>query len=671
MKIPPLLRILPFFCCAAGAVAESLAPLAGDKVPENLDELWAGYDPRSEALESEVPLEWEQEGLVCRVIRYRIGTFKGQPSVMAAFYAFPKGATRLPAILQIHGGGQSASLSAAVTAAKRGFACLSLNWGGNPMTLADGSVYRGPNTDWGALDATHPPQRTKSNHFAGGTAPDAYTLDPVDSPRNDNWFLVTLGARRALTFLERQPEVDPGRLGVTGHSMGGRLSVQLTGIDFRVKAAVPSCGGSGDFSGDPDLFAGGPLTKRSARDLATRSENPYIERLRVPTLWFSPTNDFHAHMDHFAYAWRNVPDALLGLSISPHFNHRHSDAHSLSAALWFEEHLKGAFRLPRTPDFRLGSPAPGGAAVFTVVPDSSSLVREVRVYATTDSHALTRFWRTVPVTKAGSLWTAEVPVLTEGEPLFAYADVLYEAPEAYRKIPNPPGVGASDTFAVSSRVVALTGARVKAAGIRPSAKRERSIDAGDCGWQDWFRLNWGNSTLWTATTRKIKDPIWRGPEGARLAFEINPANDTILYVTLTQNAWGAFGAGGGEYYAPVPLKANGGWIEVNVGLEDFLPMKGKQTLPLKDWSTLTDLGLHGHASLEKDGVSVAQPSVAWKNASAIRVRNLRWVGGNYRGDASVAAELSEAERTRAFNDAIKASLEQEAKDRAQAPKKAN
>jgi len=228
---PALLMALLLSAFAHGA--ESLPLLKDGKVPENLTELWGAYDPRAEPLSAEVTKEWEQDGIVCRVVRYRIGTFKGQPATMAAFYAFPKGAKALPAILQIHGGGQSASLSAVVTNAKLGYASLSLNWGGNKMTFADGKLYDGPNTDWGALGATHPPQRNKANHFAGPTTPDAYTLDAVDSPRNDNWFLVTLSARRALTFLEQQPEVDPAKLGVTGHSMGGRLTVQLSRATWR------------------------------------------------------------------------------------------------------------------------------------------------------------------------------------------------------------------------------------------------------------------------------------------------------------------------------------------------------------------------------------------------------------------------------------------------------
>ncbi|MEI6712297.1 MAG: acetylxylan esterase [Verrucomicrobiota bacterium] len=294
---------------------ESFPPLKDGAVPQNLDALWGSYDPRAEPIDAETTKEWEQDGIVCRVVRYKVGVFKGAPARVAAIYTFPKGAHKLPALLQIHGGGQSANLEVALTEAKRGYACLSLNWGGSKISLGKDGIYTGLNTDWGNLDATHPPQRNKTNHFAGGIEPDKFTLDSVLSPRNDNWFLVVVAARRALTFLEQQPEVDPGKLGVYGHSMGGRLTAELTGIDKRVKVAVPSCGGSGDVSESQTDLPGGRKTNRSPLEMACVSENRYIERIAVPTLWLSPTNDFHAHIDNMAFTWRNVPDALLRLSI--------------------------------------------------------------------------------------------------------------------------------------------------------------------------------------------------------------------------------------------------------------------------------------------------------------------------------------------------------------------
>ncbi|MBE3123887.1 MAG: hypothetical protein IMZ65_03710 [Planctomycetes bacterium] len=110
--------------------------------------------------------------------------------------------------------------------ARNGYAGLSINWGGEPM---EGAAAGDPNTDWGALDAT---QKGHNSHYSS-MQPDAKTLDAVESPRNNNWFLLVLAARRGLTFLQQQPEVDAGRLGVCGHSMGGKLTADVAGIDAR------------------------------------------------------------------------------------------------------------------------------------------------------------------------------------------------------------------------------------------------------------------------------------------------------------------------------------------------------------------------------------------------------------------------------------------------------
>ena len=640
--------------------AETLPPLKDGQVPQTLDALWGDFDPAKEPIEAEVTKEWEQDGIVCRVIRYRVGVFKGQPSTVAAFYAFPKGATTLPGLMHIHGGGQSANLATVVTDAKRGYASLSLNWGGNKMTLADGKIYDGLNTDWGALDATHEPKRNKVNHFAGSTKPDAFTLDEVDSPRNDNWFLVTLAARRGLTFLQNQPQVDPARLGVYGHSMGGRLTTQLTGIDKRVKAAVPSCGGSGDLTATLDEMPGGQRTKAAPLALATTSENPYIAQLSVPTLWFSPTNDFHAHMDNMAWTWRGVPDSLLRLSMSPHFNHRHDHASALTQHLWFETHLKGKTGLiPATPAIVIEA---GRIPKVVVTPDASKPCQTVRIYVSQDVHELTRFWRRLDAKQVDGRWIAEAPLMNPSQPLFAYANVVYATPEEYRKMPTVPGVANSDTYYFSSREAWSTTAQLKAAGAQAADRPERLITADSADWGDWYLLNWGHPDLWSLYTRKVKDPKWRGPKGAKLRFEIKASEASWLAVKFMSNDWGAFAAGPKAEYAVVTeLKVTDGWATVEVDLADVRPIgatKGK----LADWNTLTEIGITPSipAELKTPDMKAAK---GWTRGMNPAVRNLRWEGGSYDATQQAPATLTEAERTKAFNDAIKASLEQEKKDR--------
>lgn len=48
--------------------------------------------------------------------------------------------------------------------------------------------------------------------------------------------------RRALDYLCSLPEVDPGRIGMIGHSLGGHSTIFVAGADERVRCAVSSCG---------------------------------------------------------------------------------------------------------------------------------------------------------------------------------------------------------------------------------------------------------------------------------------------------------------------------------------------------------------------------------------------------------------------------------------------
>ena len=47
-----------------------------------------------------------------------------------------------------------------------------------------------------------------------------------------------MAGRRAITFLEKQTEVNADRIGYTGFSMGGMITA-LTAIDPRLKAVAP------------------------------------------------------------------------------------------------------------------------------------------------------------------------------------------------------------------------------------------------------------------------------------------------------------------------------------------------------------------------------------------------------------------------------------------------
>ena len=187
MRNKLLVSIIAMMCLICGNIAfgeqETLSPLMGDVAPQTFEDLWAGYDPCAEPLEIEVLKEWEEDGVVLKVLRYRIGIFKGQKAMMAAVYGYPKGGQDLPGLVQIHGGGQYADYRAPLTNGKRGYATISISWAGRinapnyrvtPAEVklfwdgkTDDPEYR-LTTDWGPLDAYHAPCRNPKNGWLDG-----------------------------------------------------------------------------------------------------------------------------------------------------------------------------------------------------------------------------------------------------------------------------------------------------------------------------------------------------------------------------------------------------------------------------------------------------------------------------------------------------------------------
>lgn len=140
-------------------VGSNLA-LAADAIPQSVQELWADFDPRKDALETEIIREWKEDGGVFRHVRFLVGNFKGKPARLTAIYGFPDGAKeRLPAVMHIHGGGQRAFLGEVKFLVGRGYAALSVNWGGSgtgkpPFNSPEGA-QPGDQTRTGARSIPH------------------------------------------------------------------------------------------------------------------------------------------------------------------------------------------------------------------------------------------------------------------------------------------------------------------------------------------------------------------------------------------------------------------------------------------------------------------------------------------------------------------------------------
>ena len=75
----------------ASAQEDSLTPYThASEVPQTAVDLWKDYDPCKEDLEVKTHKEWKQDGVVSRLISFKVGTFKGCDARIAAYYCFPE-----------------------------------------------------------------------------------------------------------------------------------------------------------------------------------------------------------------------------------------------------------------------------------------------------------------------------------------------------------------------------------------------------------------------------------------------------------------------------------------------------------------------------------------------------------------------------------------------------
>lgn len=585
---------------AAGIGFAGTRPAAA---PATVEALWAGYDPCREPLEARTVREWREEGVVLRYVLYTVGTFKGRKARMAAFYGFGEGGGKRASLLHLHGGGQRAFVNDVRQYARRGYACLSINWGGRPMENARPGE---PNTDWGAVDPT---QKNVPGYF--NFRPGPKTLDPYPSPRNNNWYLLTIAARRGLTFLERQAEVDPQRLGVYGHSMGGNLTVYVAGTDDRVKAAAPSVGGSGFRSYTRRLLPGwrprrfGGFEALYRRTLAFQA---YAPRIRAPLLYLGATNDFHGLMDDTYRTGALIPHARVRYSFAPHLNHRFTPAFAVTRPLWLDQHLRGGPALARTPKTRLALQTPDRVPRLVVTPDRSQRIERVAVYYAVDADPRARFWRPADAKPRGETWSAALPIMSAEQPLYTFANVHYALEEA-----TTLGRIRSDRYAISSLLHTVEPAQLAAAKVRATDKPSATIDdfsAPPSPARGWYVLNAGNRQHWQYWTRKVTDPKWRGPAGAELVLQVRSQRANTLVVVLIESEWRHYRGPKRTFAAVVPLKGGDETQTVRLAAGDFKDAAGAEAL--SSWKEIDQLAL-----------------VPYWNAD--RARGGKWLGGKWQG----------------------------------------
>jgi dienelactone hydrolase len=229
----------------------------------------------------------------------------GKSTRVFAYYAVPrKGQAPFPAMVLVHGGGGKAFREWASLWADRGYAAIAMDLSG-----------RGP--DGKRLPDGGPDQSDdeKFRDFALNESGRMWTYHAVAA------------AILAHSFLASRPEVDKGRIGVTGISWGGYLTCIVAGIDDRVRVAVPvyGCGFLDENSVwlDSRFKKMGTARTRQWADLFDPSR--YLPGVTCPILFVNGTNDFAYPLDSYQKSYQLVTKVPPDLCVTVNMPHGHSE----------------------------------------------------------------------------------------------------------------------------------------------------------------------------------------------------------------------------------------------------------------------------------------------------------------------------------------------------------
>lgn len=415
-------------------VAGSIA-LLGAVQPVNAAEtaatpaaFWKIASPQELPFEEQVVSQREENGISYKEFYFTSELTDGEKYRIFAAYAAPKTKAKVAAILYIHGADGTADRAMAQAWAQRGYACLSFDWTGKPF---DEPL---PYEHYSRFSTkTRPPEKARAYDAVGQFMP---------QPKESRTYHSLIAARRALSWLRAQREVNAGKLGVFGVSWGSFYSLLLGGIDSRVKASVIVYG-SGFFQ-STGLAGGtfgltGPLSYSApeARQAWLQSFDPehYIAQNKAPCFMMTGTKDifFWLPLQQRTYA------ALPGEKrqwLEANNNHTiHTDLKgqmNASAARWFDYHLRGqGGPLPRVGDVTVA----GRSASFVLSPQAEATNVQINYLLTPYDPggenisiypAGTTHWETVAAERdeARKAWHATLPeAAAENQWISVYASM--------------------------------------------------------------------------------------------------------------------------------------------------------------------------------------------------------------------------------------------------------